>query len=79
MTEPHLPLNCPHCGRSMRYVTSDSGFHPVLKTDPPAPPSVHVCECPVHGLFHFGPGQDLTRGAPPSNDSRQVEPLTPEH
>jgi len=27
----------------MRYVES--------KTDP----QMHVCECPVHGLYHFGP------------------------
>jgi hypothetical protein len=36
----------------MRYVES--------KTDP----QMHVCECPEHGLFHFGPKTDLTEGPP---------------
>lgn len=50
----HMPsLNCPKCGRVMRYVES--------KTDP----QMHVCECPEHGLFHFGPKTDLTEGLPP--------------
>ena len=49
----HMPsLNCPKCGQVMRYVES--------KTDR----QMHVCECPVHGLYHFGPKTDLTEGPP---------------
>lgn len=65
-SDDHLPLNCPKCGRAMRYVTSSAPKRPVLRTDPPAPPTFHVCECPVHGLFHFGPKKDLTEGPPAS-------------
>jgi hypothetical protein len=49
----HMPsLNCPKCGQVMRYVES--------KTDP----QMHVCECPVHKLYHFGPKTDLTESPP---------------
>ena len=44
----------------MRYVE--------WKTDPP----LHVCQCPVHGLYHFEPKTDLTEGTPPARGQSDV-------
>jgi hypothetical protein len=62
----NLPLNCPHCGRRMHFVNANSPRAPVLKSDPPAPPTFFVFECPQHGLFHYGPKTPLTAGPPPA-------------
>jgi hypothetical protein len=58
-------LNCPHCGKSMRFVDANSPLRPALKTDAPAEPTFFVFECPEHGLQHFGPQTPLTAGPPP--------------
>ena len=44
----------------MRYVE--------WKTDP----QLHVCQCPVHGLYHFEPKTDLTEGTPPARGQSDV-------
>ena len=60
------PLNCPHCGRRMRFVDANSPMRPVLETDPPAAPTLFVFQCSTHGLHHLGPLAPLTAGPTPS-------------
>jgi len=49
-----IPVNCPHCGCSMKPSARYS-----------ATPPYTVVECPIHGPFYFGPKTDLTLGRPP--------------
>jgi hypothetical protein len=48
-----LPLNCPRCGRRMRYLhvrnTDGSIIDEAIATDA----DVHVYLCPEHGRFDF--------------------------
>ena len=65
-----LPLNCPRCGRRMRFVDANSPMRLTLKTDPPAEPTFFVFDCSEHGLHHFGPTTPLTAGSPPNSQGR---------
>ena len=49
-----IPLNCPHCGCSLKRSAecSATSTHPVV-------------ECPIHGPFHVGPNGALILGRPP--------------
>ena len=49
-----IPLNCPHCGCSLK--------HPAERF---ATPALNLVECPIHGPFHFGPTGELILGRPP--------------
>jgi len=61
----HQPVNCPKCGVRMHYVERRGFVRWQLKTDPPAATTPQVCECPEHGLFHFGQTTHLTQQGPP--------------
>jgi hypothetical protein len=59
-SDVRIPLNCPKCGCSMEP-----------PPDAPEPADrILVVECPLHGLFHFGPKTDLTAGLPPEHPTR---------
>lgn len=63
MPNQQIPLNCPHCGRAMRLIDM-AGHQESREIDSSAASGVYLCECPVHGRFHLGPGRDLTPGMP---------------
>jgi hypothetical protein len=60
-----LPLNCPKCGRAMRFVDANSPTRSVVKTKQPAEPTFFVFDCPDHGLHYVGGSTPLTAGPPP--------------
>jgi hypothetical protein len=55
MAYPADIFRCPQCGCSMEAPLN-------LAAEPP----LVLIECPIHGLFHFGPDTSLTPGAPAS-------------
>ena len=61
-----LPLNCPTCGRSLRFVDANSPIRLALKTDRPADSTFFVFECSEHGLHDFGARTRLTAGPSPT-------------
>jgi hypothetical protein len=68
MADPIISMNCPRCGRPMRFVdaTPDQGL-PFPKTDNPAETTYFTFECDAHGRFHsHGPQPPLTPGLPPT-------------
>ena len=57
MSDPDLPLNCPHCGERLAYVRSESA------ADAPLAESreTHVYACRRHGEYLLSP-DGLLRG-----------------
>ena len=51
-----IPLNCPRCGCQM-----EPPFDSAERSA-----GLILVECPLHGLFHFGPTVNLTAGPPDS-------------
>lgn len=52
-----IPLNCPHCGCSLKR----SAQYSATRTHA-------VVECPIHGPFHVGPDGGLILGRPPESE-----------
>jgi hypothetical protein len=48
-----LPLNCPRCGRRMRYLHVRAADGRIIDVAIATDADVHVYQSPEHGPFHF--------------------------
>lgn len=67
-----LQLHCPLCGQPFRFTDGPDPYGPFAAV-------YFLCECPAHGLFHFGPRTDLTPGPPPDDLGRMMDAVRDEH
>jgi hypothetical protein len=49
----HLPLNCPRCGRAMRYVLARSADGQTLPNAEATASSIYIYQRAEHGPFRF--------------------------
>jgi hypothetical protein len=48
-----LPLNCPKCGRRMRYLYVRAADRKTIDASAATDADIHVYQCAEHGPFHF--------------------------
>jgi len=57
-----LPLNCPECGRPMRYLHARTPSGETLPANvPPKNSTIYVYACPQHGAVRLGLSTPLQR------------------
>jgi hypothetical protein len=50
-----IPVNCPRCGRPLRFVGAAAVDSPFSQPDIPAVATYFTFECKTHGTFQYGP------------------------